>query len=266
MASVGTGQPFIKPSDVREHRVLLPTLVEQQRIVAILNRADGIYRKRRASLEKLGQLEWSVFFTTFDFVSIPRRRLDELVEVEVGLVDPRKEAYGDLPHIAPQHIIRDTGELLPYRTAREDGVTSGKFLFDNGCVLYSKIRPNLNKVTLAPEKGICSADMYVIRPKPGLATREFIWFLLRSIDFLNHALALSDRANIPKINREQLLSYLAPAPDIYLQRKFAMHLAAIETLVTRCRTQLVHAEALLRSIKNDVFSTERGHSVLEGCP
>lgn len=86
--------------------------------------------------------------------------LDELVSIEASLVDPREPEYSKLPHIYGASIESGTGRLLDYQSAAEDGMTSNKYLFEPGVVLYSKIRPYLRKVTIADFKGVCSADMY----------------------------------------------------------------------------------------------------------
>ena len=51
----------------------------------------------------------------------------------------------------------------------EDGVISGKYLFTDKHIIYSKIRPNLNKVALPDFDGLCSADAYPILPKTVLS-------------------------------------------------------------------------------------------------
>ena len=61
----GTGQPFIKPSDVKAHRVLLPPLVEQRRIAEVLDRAEALRAKRRAALAQLDSLTQSLFLDLF---------------------------------------------------------------------------------------------------------------------------------------------------------------------------------------------------------
>ena len=61
----GTGQPFIKPSDVKAHRVFLQPLPEQRRIAAILDRADALRAQRRAALAKLDTLTQSIFLDMF---------------------------------------------------------------------------------------------------------------------------------------------------------------------------------------------------------
>lgn len=84
----------------------------------------------------------------------------EVAHIAANLVDPAQ--WPDLPHIAPDNIERDTGKLLPYRTVREDGVTSAKHRFYPGQLLYSKIRPYLNKCIRVDFEGLCSADMYPV--------------------------------------------------------------------------------------------------------
>ena len=72
--------------------------------------------------------------------------------------------YADYPHIGIDRIEKGTGELKGYRTVREDGVISGKYIFTPQHIIYSKIRPNLNKVALPAFEGLCSADAYPILP------------------------------------------------------------------------------------------------------
>lgn len=69
----GTGQPFIKPSDVKSHLTYLPPLPEQRRIAAILDKADALRTKRREALAQLDRLAQSIFVEMFgDPVANPR--------------------------------------------------------------------------------------------------------------------------------------------------------------------------------------------------
>lgn len=61
----GTAQPFIKPSDVKAHRVYLPPLSEQKRIAGILDQADGLRRKRQQALALTDQFLRSTFLDLF---------------------------------------------------------------------------------------------------------------------------------------------------------------------------------------------------------
>jgi type I restriction enzyme, S subunit len=112
--------------------------------------------------------------------------LEDVVAVASGQVDPTEPPYSDMPHVGGDNIESDTGRLVNVRTARELGLTSGKYLFDEMDVLYSKIRPALNKVVAPDFKGICSADIYPFRPLNGKLCREYLVYLLRSQDFLSY--------------------------------------------------------------------------------
>ena len=75
-------------------------------------------------------------------------------------------SYRNLPHINGEVIETGTGKLLSVQTAAEDGLISGKYLFESGMILYSKLRPYLRKVTIAPCRGVCSTDMLPAYVRP----------------------------------------------------------------------------------------------------
>lgn len=110
--------------------------------------------------------------------------------------------YQEYPQISPDNIAKDSGILLGCNTVAEAGVISDNHLFYKGQILYSKIRPKLNKVTIAPFDGLCSADMYPIETQE---YTKFILYMMLSQYFLNQvALVTEDRVKMPKINQEEL--------------------------------------------------------------
>ena len=132
------------------------------------------------------------------------RRFKFLASINSGQVDPRQPTYRRLVLIAPNHIERGTGRLRFQQTAAEQGADSGKYLVSRGQVVYSKIRPNLRKATIAPFDCLCSADMYAISPKQSELTADFLLLLLLSQPFTKFAVDASMRVAMPKVNREAL--------------------------------------------------------------
>lgn len=179
--------------------------------------------------------------------------LGDVCTVRSSLVDPTRPEFARLPHIAPDSIEKGSGRLLGYRTAGEDGVTSGKYRFEAGDVLYSKIRPNLNKVAFVDLAGVCSADMYALDVDRNLAIPEYIAYALRSQDFLDYATSLSNRANIPKLNREQLLRFDIRLPSLPEQRRIAAILNHADDLRSKRRQVLTYLDSLSQSIFHDMF-------------
>ena len=184
--------------------VPLPPLGEQNRITKILGKVAESTRKIESELELLGRLPLFDWSWTGE-----NQKLADVVIVRSGTVDPTLPENQKLLLIAPDSIERDTGNLLELKTCEEAGVTSGKYHFHRGDVLYSKIRPYLNKVAIAPCDGLCSADMYALETKGNL-TPETLQAILMSRQFLAYTSQTSGRASIPKVNRKTLLAYEVP--------------------------------------------------------
>lgn len=154
----------------------------------------------------------------------------DVAEIASGQVDPKEHPYRDWPLVAPNHIEEGTGRLLPAPSAREQGAISGKYTFLPGDVLYSKIRPYLRKAALPRFSGLCSADMYPLRPGPAVAP-GFLLATLLSEDFTNFATSVSMRTGIPKINREELAKYCMRLPPMGEQRKIAAILSSVDDAI-----------------------------------
>ena len=215
-------------------KIPLPPLEEQKRIAAILDQADDIRRKRQHAIERLNQLGQAIFHEMFgDPATLPRSHsFAEVAAIQQSLVDPKLPQYRGELHVGPEHIVSGSGnvEWHRVRTAEQDNVISGKNRFNEHDILYSKIRPYLNKVALSDRSGICSADMYVIRPEPKKSVAQFLKMLLMGSDFLSYAETCSNRANIPKINRKQLEAYKFYCPSMELQQEFERRLTDLEVL------------------------------------
>jgi type I restriction enzyme S subunit len=163
------------------------------------------------------------------------KRFQRCVHVAEGQVDPEDARYSSMPLIAPNHVESGTGRLLGLESAGEQGAESGKYLCNAGDVVYSKIRPALRKVCIAPEPCLCSADMYPLRAHSGL-TNPFLLWLMLSEQFSSLAVLESQRVAMPKINRESLKEIELVVPPLPEQTAIAGFLdretAKIDALVT----------------------------------
>jgi len=151
-----------------------------------------------------------------------------------GQVDPREEPWSGMVLVAPNHIESGTGRLLGRETAADQGADSGKYVATVGQILYSKIRPALNKVAIAVEDCLCSADMYAISPSDRLDTR-FARYFMSAKPFHDFATAMSMRVKMPKVNREELADGPWLLPQLPEQRAIAAYLdretARIDALI-----------------------------------
>lgn len=218
----------LKWSDLSDFRIPMLPLAEQERIVAELDLLQGIIDKQKAQLKELDTLAQSIFYDMFQHEHGQVVKLHDVCSIVSGLVNPNEEPYCNYPHIGGANIESGTGVFINVKLAKEENLISGKYLFDETMILYSKIRPNLNKVALPSFVGICSADMYPIIPDRDRIDRTFLKFVLSQPDFLEYAISHSGRANIPKINREDLMDYSFMSYSLSLQQAFATKIEAIE--------------------------------------
>ena len=176
---------------------------------------------------------------------------------EFALIDAQMtteyEKYADYPHIGIDSIEKTTGNLVGFRTVKEDNVISGKYLFYEKHIIYSKIRPNLNKVALPNFSGVCSADAYPILPKEN-CSRVFLAFVMRSDYFLKYILPLSGRSNMPKVNREQLRGFSMPLPPLELQNEFAAFIEQLDKSKVELQKSIDSLDATIKSLLQTIFA------------
>ncbi|MDO6572130.1 restriction endonuclease subunit S [Gilvimarinus sp. 2_MG-2023] len=167
------------------------------------------------------------------------KKFSHCASIRNGQVDPTKEPYCNFTLVAPNHIESGTGRLIKCETAAEQGADSGKYLCKKGEVIYSKIRPALAKVCIAPsDDTICSADMYPIKGCSGL-TNKFLFWTLLSNWFTSLVVLESDRVAMPKINREKLAEVSIPVPPALEQREIVDEIAdkteTMDRLIVRAK-------------------------------
>ena len=231
---------------LKEIDIPLPPLSTQIAIVSELDKINELIRLKKEQLKDFDNLAQSLFYEMFGEGKCMRKKLKDIVKIQSGQVSPLEEPYSEMIHVGPANIESNTGRLLNLKTAKEENLISGKYLFNSSMVLYSKIRPNLNKVTIPSFEGICSADMYPIIPLECI-DKNFLLFLLKQKEFLTYAISNSGRANIPKINREALLNYEAILPPLSLQRLFAQRIEQIEREKSEVQKSIQDLETLLAS-------------------
>ena len=220
--SVGGLSPTINWKDLKEQVFELPSLEEQKVLASKLWAAYNLKESYKTLLSKTDEMVKSRFIEQFGTphnAEWPLLSFAEFASIDAQMTDDF-EAYADSPHIGIDSIEQNTGKILNYRTVSEDSVKSGKYIFTRNHIIYSKIRPNLNKVAEPDFDGLCSADAYPLLAKEKVCKKRFLAIILRSDDFLSYIVPLSNRTGMPKANREQLEGYSFRMPPVDIQDAF----------------------------------------------
>jgi restriction endonuclease S subunit len=186
------------------------------------------------------------------------RILGDVCTIASALVDPGKTQYKEMVHVGGANIESTTGALVELKTAEQEGLKSGKFVFDETMVLYSKIRPYLMKVARPDFSGLCSADIYPLTPDPSVLDRGYLFHQLLSPRFTEFAVSGSARAGMPKVNRDHLFTFQLLVPPLPEQQRIVSVLdeafEGIATAKANAETNLQNARALFESHLQSVFT------------
>lgn len=176
-------------------------------------------------------------------------KFSRIASIKCNLVAP--DDYLELPQISPENIEKGSGKLLSYKTVEESGIISGNHLFHEGQLLYSKIRPKLNKVCIAPFPGLCSADMYPIESKQNI---RFLMYCMLSDAFVGQvSMITEDRVKMPKINQDELSSLLLAFPPTRSEQQAIANFldskcTEIDAVLNKTRTSIEEYKKLKQAI------------------
>lgn len=244
--------------------VEIPALPEQHRIVArikeCMERVEEIEALRTESLRERAFLAESVIEAELAELGGDKVAMSDVCSITSRLVDPRELKYQAMLHVGGANIETKTGRLIDLKTAAEENLKSGKFTFDTSMVLYNKIRPYLMKVACPDFSGLCSADMYPLAPKTSRVTRDFLYYVLMSRRFTDYAIAGSNRAGMPKVNRDHLFAYRFTLPALDVQNRITEQLdIAIDSILQlshEMSESAMEASALREAILRKAFAGE----------
>jgi type I restriction enzyme S subunit len=129
-----------------------------------------------------------------------------------------------------------TGRVLVKQTSQVGELGSSKCVFDQRHVLYSKLRPYLNKVVLPDSFGVGTSELIPLVPIERL-DREFLAYYLRSPSFVSFANANTRGANLPRIAMAELWAHRIPVPPtIAEQRRIVSRIKACMDRVEEIET------------------------------
>lgn len=268
--------------EVKMLKLPLPPLNEESAIAAYLDtqcaKIDEIIAQAKASIEDYKQWKASIIYEAVTkgldpnvemkdsgipcVDKVPKHwtvtRFGKIAAVKSNLVNPKD--YQSYKQISPENIEKGSGVLLDCVTVEESGVISGNHLFYKGQILYSKIRPTLNKVIFAPFDGLCSADMYPIDTDH---CSRFILYLMLSAYFNEQvALVTGNRVKMPKINQNELSQIMVAIPSDTEEQQIAKYLdlscSQIDVLIKEKQSLIDDLESYKKSLIYEVVTGKRG--------
>ncbi|MDR2918095.1 MAG: restriction endonuclease subunit S [Tannerella sp.] len=116
-----------------------------------------------------------------------------------------------------EDIEKDSGILLVKKRKKDIKVLSTKHLFKEGNVLYSKLRPYLNKVIIADENGCCTSEILPL--DFSIIYNKYAQIVLMSPYFVGYTIQCSYGVKMPRLGTVDGQNALFPVPPLSEQRK-----------------------------------------------
>lgn len=239
-----SGHRRVPESFYADLRIPVPSLDVQRQIIAEFEAVDKAVEQANASILQQAQasianlLDACAGASSDKLLNVARRVSDN--------IDPQQQT-GEVNYIGLENIESQTGRLVGVVRNTYSSIKSAKTRFQPGDVLYGKLRPNLNKVYLAREDGVCSTDIYVLR-FASLDLAILYAEVLRSPAFNRQVLTTVSGQQLPRTNWSSMGGLLIPLFSI--EQKTAL-LAAIresEFAVAQAQTIIDAAPARKQAI------------------
>jgi type I restriction enzyme S subunit len=245
----------------------LPPLPEQQRIAAVLDKAEELRAKRRAALALLDSLGQAIFLEMFgDPVTNPKgwptvKFQNICKRVTVGIVVKPASYYqpSGIPalrslNIKPGKIVL---ENLVYFSKKDNEMRLAKTQLKGGdLVLVRSGQPGTAAVVPPELDGINAIDLLIVTPYPTECDVEFLCSFFNSQGGRGIVLS-SQRGQVQKhLNVGSLGEAKIPLPPLPLQQEFARRITAVEKLKTTHRAALAELDALFASLQHRAFRGE----------
>lgn len=232
---------------IRDLRVRIPSLEEQQRIAVYLETQikiiDDISLKISLLISKNAeslQSKISHKFLNHKLDLVPLRYLSRNVNAKF---------VGSLPTLSLDLVNARKGTLISDELPITEGETAT--VMKEGDVAFGKLRPYLGKVFLASSKIFAESEFIVLRSDPNKLISGYLRDFLLSSDTLQTLESKSIGAKMPRTSWDDLANLQIPLPSLKIQQSTMFEIENLRTEAAR----LDHLGKMMTSSLSDFKSS-----------
>ena len=163
-----------------------------------------------------------------------------------------------------EDIEKTTSNLLCKIRFNERNSLSTKSVFKKGDVLYSKLRPYLDKVIVADEDGVCTTEILPLKCFSNL-NPSYLKYALKRADFLKYVNSKTKGMKMPRLGTKEGVMALIPLPPLSEQKRIVAELekelAKTKQLKEHITTNRQATEQLLKALLHQAFEVKESETV-----
>lgn len=250
----GAAQPQITRQTLSPLVIAIPPLSEQRSIVTRLDAAFSHIDALKANAEKQLNEARKLFQAELTECMKPKDGWEEKKFGEVCSYHKEQGTFKDMKYIGMEQMESGTGRILGYTSSNE--VLSNTFKFNQGEVLYGRLRPYLQKVYVAEFEGCCSTEVFPI--KSNNVESGFIKYWLLSEETTNKINATSAGCRMPRgnMNEVKLFEFFFPK-EKEDQQAIVAHLDSLSSNIRKLeelqQKTIAECDALKQAMLREVF-------------
>ena len=220
--SAGSLSPRVKWEHLKNYEFELPDdMAKQQELAELLWAIDATKKSYQRLISATDELVKSQFIEMFGDPIINDKKWPTMplkkVAPEYSPKIPNQLNYWwlNLDMIEPY-----SGTIQHKVMEKKENIGASTSTFNNTMVMYSKLRPYLNKVTVPDSYGYATNELIGLKPNETILNKFFLFNLLRSDQFVSYASGLSVGEQMPRMPVKFMREFTCILPPLALQEKF----------------------------------------------
>ena len=218
--SAGSLSPRVKWEHLADFEFELPPL-EEQKVLA--DKLWAAYRLKEAYKKLLVATDEMVKSQFIEMFGNPVTNTKGWKTAKIKDVAPempsKEQLSGKIWLLNLDMIESNTGRIIEKVYEDVENALSVQS-FDEGNVLFSKLRPYLNKVVIPDEPGMATTELVPLRPEPSKLHKVFLSHLLRGNQFVNYANDIAGGTKMPRMPLTELRNFDCILPPMDKQLEF----------------------------------------------
>ena len=203
-------------------KINYPSALSQSSTVMLLDKISHIIDCKKKKMDLLDSLVKARFVEMFGMpISNTKMWSTEKMDKVAPIVYSKKKDIDNVWLLNLDMVEANTGRIIDYLFVHKNEIGSSTYSFDTSNVLYSKLRPYLNKVVIPDRCGYATSELLPLQPKNGVLNREYLAYMLRSKEFVTMINEKVAGAKMPRVSMNDFRNFKVPIPPLKLQCVFA---------------------------------------------
>lgn len=235
---------------MRSLQIPVPTMEVQKQIVEELDKINEIIEDCRELLRNLDVLAQSLFYDLFGDPVINSKGWQTQALSEIAPQHPYKGNFSvddNIWLLNLDMIEKNTGRIINRHKIKYEDIGNSVYKIGPNQVLYSKLRPNLNKVVISDDFGYCTSELLPLNPQKGFLNCQYLAYLLRTKECVTLFSGKVAGAKMPRTDLKAFRTFQIPIPPFELQEKFSARIEQIEAQKKTVEETIANLQVLLDS-------------------